>query len=63
MKYVRRFFNAKSFNNGRSASSRRCNFKIENLNIETHAIAMKNDGPGAKSADYFEEINIIEQKG
>ena len=22
--------------------------KLKNLNIETHAIAMKNDGPGAK---------------
>lgn len=35
--------------------------KLKKLNIETHAIAMENDGPGAKSADYFKKINIIEQ--
>lgn len=28
--------------------------------LEVHAIAMKNDGPGSKIADYFSEINIVD---
>lgn len=35
--------------------------KLNDLGYETHAIAMKKDGPGADQADYFSEINIIDQ--
>ena len=32
--------------------------KLKEMGYETHALAMKKDGPGADSADHFEEINI-----
>lgn len=31
-------------------------------NIETHAVAMRNDGPGAEIANHFEEINILDKE-
>lgn len=37
--------------------------KTNYSNIEVHAIAMKNDGPGSKIADYFTEINILDIEG
>jgi len=33
---------------------------LNNLGYETHAIAMKKDGPGAEKAQYFNEINILD---
>ncbi|ERS93508.1 ATP-grasp domain-containing protein [Staphylococcus simulans] len=35
--------------------------KLKEMGYETHALAMKKDGLGADSADYFEEINIIDE--
>ncbi len=36
--------------------------KLNELGYETHAIAMKNDGPGAKESTYFSEINILDKE-
>lgn len=33
---------------------------LNELGYETHAVAMKKDGPGAEEADFFEEINIVD---
>ncbi|MFU0790282.1 ATP-grasp domain-containing protein [Virgibacillus proomii] len=35
--------------------------ELKELGYETHAIAMAKDGPGADLADYFEEINILDE--
>lgn len=36
--------------------------ELNKMGYETHAIAMAKDGPGADVADYFEEINILDEE-
>lgn len=36
--------------------------QLKEMGYEVHACAMANDGPGAKEADYFQEINILDKE-